>query len=318
MLNVLTFLLCIQLSTVTVSAAASDALAQTPGQAAARENPRQATLRQDGPMPKRNMARRGGPEEQVEVTPPTGPMRVLFHSIAETRARSVYEDAPAPPATLRFTGFVTGERLGELVGVGSLAIEEMTDDTGAVLTSPAELTEADRTATRAVRISPRLMRKGGFQRTREIKAHTSREARKLTKITGWVNVVYGGDTEEILIDNPLQYVGGVIQHPRLKEIGLNIEVVEIGSEVQEQKNKKGIGLRLGNGVKQIKRLTFFDAWMRPTHPKNRIVQPENGEPYMYYPFTVGQADVDTQLLLEVYPKIEEQRISFEFKDIELP
>lgn len=318
MSHVWSLVLCIQLSLMSGSAAvASTTVDSAPDQA--QQQPARKAAPQAKPM-QQKQPDRDAPEDISKIPPPTGPMRLLFHSITEVRNRVAEGVEGAPPSTLRLTATMTGERLAEIVGIGGLVVDEMIDDTGAVLAKPEDVTEQDRTFTQQVKISAKLMRMGSFQRTREINAVSNRAARKLSKVTGWVNVVYGHGSEEILIDNPLQYVGGLIDNARLKELGIGIEVVEVGPDVRvDPKLGKGVGLRYTSSRKQIRSVEFFDAWMRPVHPRETLVTPEDGSgEYVYFPFTVGQADADTQLLLVVHEQIEEDKVSFEFNDIELP
>jgi hypothetical protein len=135
-----------------------------------------------------------------------------------------------------------------------------------------------------------------------------------------VNLVYGGETEEILIDNPLQYMGGLVKDDRLENLGVEIEIMEVGPNVKvDPRLGKGVALRYKSNPKQIRNLEFFDAWMRPVHPHETRVTPEDGsEDYIYFPFTVGQADADTQMLLTVFKHIEEEKVRYEFDDLELP
>jgi hypothetical protein len=257
-----------------------------------------------------------GPQEAIEL--PTGPMRIELFSVAEERIRfqaDPPENAPKPKLRLRVT--MTGERLPDMVGIGHLVIEEMIDDTGAVLASPADIEPRDREATTPVRISPRILARGSVDRIAEAKA-PDRSAKKLTKVSGWVNAVYGKETEDLLIDNPLQYKGGYIKHPRLEELGMKIRVVEPGSEINEKRDGSGIALQYENCSKQIRRSSFFDAWMKPLYPRARRMETADGQEYVYYGVVVGEMDADSQMTLTIYPKIDEERVLFEFKDVELP
>lgn len=321
MLRILSSLICIQLCVTFVSAAAAGAGAPQQEQpkpaakAAPQKKPAHAGQRA---MPMKPQA--ASEEEDIsKIAPPPGPMRLLFHSLIETRIRAEEGVEGVPPSTLRLTATVTGERLGEIVGVGGLVIEDMVDDTGKVLAKPEDVTDLDRTATQPVRVSARLLERGGFQRTKEIQAISNRDAHKLSRAAGWVNIVYGGKIEEVLVDNPLQYTGGMIVNDRLKELGIEIQVVKLGPEaLTDDKLGDGVGLRFVSSRKQIRTVEFYDAWMRPVHPREREVTPKDGEPYAYFPFSVGQADADTQMILKVYDHVEVDKLRYEFKDIELP
>jgi len=258
-----------------------------------------------------------GPEEP-QAAPPTGPMRLEPLMVTEERVR-YHGEPPENPmkSTLRLQLKLTGERLGEVVGLGPLVIEEMVDDAGTVLLSPADVQSRDTGQMSSVRNSKRLLSLGFAARTAEAPA-PSRTARKLAKLTGWVDVVYAAESEEILIDNPLQYLGREIDHPRLKELGLQIQVIKPGEEIQERRDGSGVGLDLSQCSKRIRDVELFDAWLRPLYPRSRQVQTAEGRSYTYYGSIVGKVDEDTQMFLSVYPQIEEARIRFEFQDLELP
>jgi hypothetical protein len=258
----------------------------------------------------------GPPEEEIEL--PTGPMRIELFMVSEERVR--YEGEVPEQATessIRLHVKLTGERLAEMVGLGHLVIEEMIDDTGAVLASRENLEPRDEKATSPVKSSKRLLARGFVNRSAQAKA-PSRAARKLAKASGWVNIVYATKTEEILIDNPLQYEGGWLEHPRLKELGLKIRVITPGDEVNVRREGRGIALQFEESRKKIEQIEFFDAWLKPMYARSRTVQTPDGEEYTYYGTVMGAMDADTQMLLTVYPEIEEDRIRFEFKDVELP
>ncbi len=261
-------------------------------------------------------ARVEGPPEPIR--PPSGPMRIEPFSLTETRVRNL-RNAEAQPrgSNLRFQVLITGQRLGEVVGLGNLIIEYMADDTGQVLASLDDYTEQEREATSPVRLSKRMLKRGVVQRVSEVKV-PSRKATRLTEVRGWVNLVYATETEQIMIDNPLQYLGGYIDHPRLAELGLKIQVVEPEESVAKRAQRKGIALRFSDNLKHVRKIEFFDAWLKPLYPRQHNINPENGEPYVFFEPMVSQIDTDTQMLLTIYPKIEEQKLRFEFKDIELP
>lgn len=263
-----------------------------------------------------------GPQEEAEeeIQLPTGPMRIEPYAVSESRVR--YREGAAEAAAsskLRLQVTLTGERLKDIVGLGHLVIEEAIDDTGAVLAAPENIQKRDRSATSPVRITKRVLKRGFVTSMAELPA-PAREARKLAKVTGWINVVYGDGTENILVDNPLQYLGGYLKHPRLEELGMNIRVIEPGDEVDEQREGQGVALQFERCAKQVRNTEFFDAWLKPMYPRARRVETPDGEDYMYYGVMPGVAkvDADTQMILTVWPEIEEERIRFSFENIELP
>lgn len=280
--------------------------------------PRRASVQQEGAAEEAEEAEEGEEEIPAEIQLPTGPMRMELASISETRVRSEGEPMRGmPEASLRLNVNLTGERLGEIVSLGHLVIEHMIDDTGAVLASPEDLEARDLESTSPVNMSKRVLARGFVTRIGEAKA-PSRLARKLTKVSGWVNVVYATETEDILVDNPLKFLGGNIEHPRLAELGIKVRVVKPGNEAGEVHPEKGLGLMFDGSRKSVRNVRFFDAWMKPMYPRPRMVKTAEGKEYAYYAMVVGQVDEDMQILFTVYPQIEEARIPFTFENVELP
>ncbi len=258
-------------------------------------------------------------EKEPEITLPTGPMRVEPWALSESRNRY---DSDVPPnvsePTLALRAKLTGERLVHMVGRGELIIEEMVDDTGAILKSLADYKTRELTKTYSIRAGKRMMMTGFASLTVNAKA-TSRQARKLTKVKGYVNVVYATETEEIMIDNPLQYLGSYIEHPRLKEVGLKIKVISPGKETKDRRDTSGMALEYEDGArKHIRKLEFFDAWLKPLYARERPAEKPDGSEYVLYNIVAGQMNADTQMLLKFYPEIEEEKVEFTFEDLELP
>ncbi len=261
----------------------------------------------------------GKAHAEEKIAPPTGPMRIEPFLLSETRIRYLKKKGKnAPESTLRLQVTLTGERLPKIVGMGHLIVDNMVDDTGAVLATPADVSNRDRNVISPVRMSKRILKSGVMHRVAEVKA-PSRSATKISRATGWVHVVYADKREEILIDNPLQYLGGLIDNPRLNELGIKIRVLKPGKEVGKTKPGSGIALEfVDKSRRRIENIQFFDAWMKPLYPRPRAINPPEGKTYYYYQMQIGRMDSDTQMLVTVYPEVEEEDIHFEFKDIALP
>jgi hypothetical protein len=178
--------------------------------------------------------------EGLGIELPTGPMRVEPWAISESRSRYDSDPPPKPPVpmlTLRTK--LTGERLVQMVGRGEMIVEEMVDDTGAVLKTLADYDPSELTKTYPLRAGKRMLTAGFAGLNLEARL-PSREARVLSKVRGYVNVVYATKTEEIMIDNPLQYLGGYLEHPRLQELGIKIKVISPGEQAKEKYDVGGI------------------------------------------------------------------------------
>lgn len=221
------------------------------------------------------------------------------------------------PPVLRVRLKVTGERLAQVVSMSDPVIDEMVDDTGAVLVDPKNMVTPDGENLHPTRATKRILERGFLGLASEAKL-PSRAARKISKMSGWVDVVYATETESVMIDNPAQYAGGYIEHPRLAEIGMKIRVIKPGNEIDPRRDGRGIGLLYEGGRAQARKVDFLDAWMRPMVAREREVTNADGLTYNFYSIDVGSVDADTLLVLKVYPDIEKQRIRFKFEDVELP
>jgi hypothetical protein len=253
----------------------------------------------------------------MKIEPPTGPMRIELDSINESRVRYLGEIPERPARSgLRLIAKLTGERLPELVGLGRLIVEEMTDDTGATLVTAAQAAELD-AGTRPYRMAKQVLARG-FLNLQADAPLTSRSARKITKVRGRIDVVYGKDVEEIMIDNPLQYLGRQLEHPRLKELNMKIDMIQPGAEHDARRDGKGIALRFNDSRKRIRKVELYDAWLKPMYARERPMTTEDGGEYSFFGVMVGEVDADVQMLLRVYPSVEDERITFEFTDLELP
>lgn len=250
---------------------------------------------------------------------PEGPMRVEPWAFMETR--NYYKDDPPTggvKSTLVFRTKLVGERLVYLAGRGEMIIEEMIDETGKTLLTTADFNPKELTKIYPLRAGKRMIQAGyaALQATGEA---ASRNARTLRTAKGYVNVVYAKRTEEILIDNPLQYVGGFLEHPKLKEIGLKIKVIDADGKFKETGSAPGLGLQfMDDCQKYIRMIDFYDAWLKPMYARERPMETPEGEEYVLYVSMVGKMDADTQLAIKYYPEIEEERVRFEFNELELP
>jgi hypothetical protein len=319
---------------VCFSIAICDACAQGPAVTSELATPQAAEPQTPPPPPQRGIRPRSqaGPpqalqeqeeEEEGEETPeielPTGPMRVEPWAISETRVRYDSDPPPKPPQpTLSLRAKLTGERLVHMVGRGELIVEEMVDDTGAVLKALADYDPQELARTYPQKAGKRMLTAGYAGLNVDVPA-PSRQARKLTEVRGYVSVVYATEVEEITIDNPLQYLGTYLDHPRLNELGIKIKVIEPGEEVKNMRDTSGIALQFeGDARKHLWKAEFFDAWLKPMYARERPMKMPDGEEYLFYAVVVGKIDADVQMLMKFYPKIEEEQVRFEFKDLELP
>lgn len=255
--------------------------------------------------------------EEIEL--PTGPMRVEPWSVSETRSRYDSDPPPKPPKqALMLRAKLTGERLVHMVGRGEMIIAEMVDDTGTVLKTIADYDPRELKKTYSLKAGKRMLAAGYAGLTADAPV-TSREAQKLVKVSGYVNVAYATEVKEITIDNPLQYLGGYLEHPQLKELNFKIKVIEPGGEAASMRELSGLALQYEGGTQRhLHKAEFFDAWLKPMYARDRAMETADGEEYLFFAVSVGKIDADTQMVLKFFPEVEEEKVPFEFKDLDLP
>src|SRR5262249_28912963 len=145
-----------------------------------------------------------------------GPMRVELLGLIDQRVFFV-EPVPerAPKTALRIILKLTGEKLGELYRAGRAVIEDVVDDTGAKLLDGSAMSDKDKAATAPINVNGIVQQ--GYQMLDVLPpTPPNRLAKKIPSLKGYVNIVFGGPTEEVTIENPLQYMGKPIDNPKLK------------------------------------------------------------------------------------------------------
>lgn len=250
---------------------------------------------------------------------PTGPMRMEPIVLYETRVWYGIEPpgGAGPTSTLRLQVKLTGERLGEVVRSGPLVIEEAVDENGTSLVDAEAMGQHAREMTLPVNINARVLQQGFLPREASLNS-PPRSSLKIARLRGYCNVVYADKAEQIVIENPLQYEGRNLEHPRLAELGIEIRVLKIGEEADEPGGGKGIAMKFTEGEEKIRASDFFDAWMKRMAIRARIGQTNTDKKYTYYATQVGRIDEDTQLILHVFPEIETARIPLMADELALP
>lgn len=265
--------------------------------------------------PTREVGDPAGPETPAF----SGPMRVELAAVYESRIRDILPGPQKPPqSAMRILLRLSGARSPELIRLGTPILDVAEDETGASLIEEGAFTEKMRESTRPVRIDARFKKLGFVPLQVDIMAST-RPAQKLAKIEGFLNAVYGGETHEVEITDPLRFAGGYIEHPKLDAVGIKIRVLEMGKEAAMDSVLPGIGYRIEGDANKLRQMTFYDAWFAQVQTRARDGRDFNGEPFRYAEFGGGaQCDADTQLVIRLYDNVEEARIDFSFTDVELP
>lgn len=252
------------------------------------------------------------------IAPPTGPMRVELLTLMESRVRNI-EPRPGTEnqSAVRFQVKITGERLPEVVRAGRLVVEEAKDDTGKDVIDPEFLKEREKTVTTQVTMNSRILQQGYLPSETRL-LNSPRAAQALSVVRGYVNLVYGKETEDVVVENPLRFEGGVIDHPRLKELGIELRVMKLGEEAKEPGDGRGIAIKFTDGEDNVRGVDFFDGWYRRMNTRPRVGKTDDDKRYTYFAVGSGKLDQDCSMVVVVYPKIERQSLPFKFENVELP
>ena len=260
-------------------------------------------------------------EPPAPTTAPTydqGPLRVELLAMREVRLRaSDPVMAARMESDLRMQFRIQGEKLMQLARFGNLILTEMVDDTGQALIGPDTYSEAERTQTRPVGFPVERLRENGLMLTTRSKV-SARAAKTLKTMRGSVRLVLAEGSEKVTIINPLQYLGQTIDNPRLKELGIEVEVVPMSEIENAPPGERSLILHYKTKSENVQGATFADGAMRPVPARETQIAKKSGEPCQLYYFDPSVFNDEMQLVLEVHPKVEDIQLPVEMKDVELP
>ncbi|MBU0640974.1 MAG: hypothetical protein KKB50_19095 [Planctomycetes bacterium] len=245
------------------------------------------------------------------------PMTVELRGLYENRQPTTSPDDPQQQQApgLRMRMHLIGPRLHKVVRVGRIILDECVDDSGASLLEPNMFSEEDRRLTRIVR---RVEVLGGYLEMRTAVNVATRQAAKLAKLRGSVRVIYAKDATEITINNPLSLRGKTIDDPQLKKIGLEVRMLPLGDPEGVQQNDSFVTLQFVKGEEHVRAVEFYDEWMKQTRSRASSEQTNAGERCAVYQLLSGPLNEDCQLVIYVYPEIEDERVPISFDDVILP
>ena len=259
------------------------------------------------------------PQPKIE-TPPSmaaGPMRVELTTIRERRSRNLIGDdnpSTATDMTLQFR--LRGERLKEIARFGRPIFTQLSDSTGKALVAPAEYSDSERNYTgRQLALPNRLERAGLVFATRTLAP--DRKADLIASIRGTIRVIYATRHESIYIDNPRQYQGKTIDHPRLREYGIEIFVLPAGEPSKAQIGPNDVALRFEKGEERIHNVLHCDPWLKQLRSRAMAMRDDQGRDCIVYK-TEAELTEEHSMVIEFYPVVDDVRVPIEFDDVKLP
>jgi len=258
------------------------------------------------------------PQTQPAVRHDLGPLRVEMYAAFDARYWYLEPPPGARDPEFRMRLRIVGEGIDKAARVGSAIFTEAIDDTGKSLVGENTYTEEERTQTRPLNMTPEQLRSNGVFLDSRI-GSPARGAKTL-KLRGTARLILAPFQEEVTIDNPLQYVGKQIEHPRLRELGITVRVVpaeEISDEPLPSSSQM-ITLRYLAGAERVHGIGLHDAWMRPLRVRERPTKTKNGDSVVACTVSGGNIDENTQMVLKVFPQVEDLRVPIEFDAFPLP
>lgn len=247
-----------------------------------------------------------------------GPMRVELVSLFDTRVSYVGELPQSPRETRMQLNFrVVGDRVNDIVRMGNLIIDEMIDSEGSVMVDPAEVPERARTATRPYFTNEQL-RQLGFIHLQTFVGASNRSAAKIASLRGYINVAYSGEAVRVDIERPLSYLGKIIDHPRLREFGVQVRLLGRADLETDAADKAQFGLEYIEGYEKVRNVTVYNEWLRAINTQDTRGRLDGDRFYQGYRMLAGELTNDCELAIFVFPTLEEERIDFSFSGVDLP
>lgn len=245
-----------------------------------------------------------------------GPLRVELLAFGENRVRYLRQPpGQAARSVLQMQFRLAGARLSEVFKLGNLVFTRAEDDTGRSLIAEDTFTQEYIQEMRPVSAQSGISE--GLLLAVRLEA-ASRQARAIAAMEGYVNVVTGAGTEEITIENPLQYQGRLVEHPRLAALDIEIRVLPLEQLAPPYRSERPIALQFVRGESRVRSVDFYDAWLRRMVVRPGPATTAGGEPCTVYRIGIGQPSEDMVAVLTVFERIEEIRVPAEFHNVELP
>jgi hypothetical protein len=245
-----------------------------------------------------------------------GPLRSEMLAMFDARYWYLDRNPGARESELRMQMRFAGAGIENTVRVGNIIFTEAVDDTGRTLITPETFTDEQKTEMRPYNYPPERLKSGGLPLGARVDSPA--RAAKTIRLRGSLRVVMAPEKVEVTIDNPLQYAGKVIPNEQLKNIGLEIRVVPVEEMSEEQTQSNQIILEFVKGEDKVQEVAFYDAWMKQMRPRERTVQTKAGASVKTYSIASGTLDENTQMVLRVFPKVDEVTIPIDLQSVPLP
>lgn len=261
------------------------------------------------------------PATQPASTAPSlsdGPLRVEVVSIGDTRRKYyVSMTGVVPGNDFQMQLRLVGKGIADVTRTGRVIFEDVVTDNGEHLISPTTYNEQDRTETFRVRVTPDTLRDRGIGLGTKIDA-PSRQASTIKHARGTLKVVMASEFEDVVIKNIASFRGKTIDHPRLKELGIELRVLPAGNPSNMPPGPGNFAFEFGEGQDLLRNIEFFDAWMTKVRAQSRNHQTNEGQPCVVVQLGDSVSPDEATMIVQVYPKIENIDLPVELKEVPLP
>lgn len=247
-----------------------------------------------------------------------GPLRVEIMAMREIRYSATDPEMAARlKSEFGMQLRIRGERITQVVRQGNMIFTELVDDTGLNLVDADTYTEQDKTMTRPVMVPAERLRSDGLVLTTRNKP-SARGARTLKQVRGSIRLALADKTETLTIDNPGQFVGGTIEDPRLKEMGVEIRVLPADQLENPPPANRCLVLQYATKGDNIQKVSFFDGKLVQVPARETPMTTKSGEACVLQYFDATPYNEEVQAVFEIHPTVEEVNVPFEMDDVALP
>lgn len=248
----------------------------------------------------------------------TGPLRIEVFGVLDLRRWFAVPPKQGGESELQLQMRIAGEKLTEICRAGQPIFTEGVDDTGQSILKPEGYTDQQRTQTSRVTASPEVLRERGLQFLAKLAA-PNRAAKTIKSLKGTMRLIRAvAPAEDILITNPIAQRGAMLDHPRLKELGIEVGVVANERIPNVQPGQAVLGIEQGAKMEQIKTIEIYDAWLTRVRTPARGAQTTDGKTITVYVLPDPAALENLSLVVQVWPKVEDAPFPIELTDIKLP
>lgn len=263
---------------------------------------------------------------QTPEEPPTpvfdhGPLRLEIGAMFDARLWFRENQLGQRPSELQMQLRVVGDRLGEIARYGNVIFTEAVDDTGKSLLKADAYTEEDKTVTRPQPSPIEELRKSGLRLPARLDS-PSRAANTI-RLRGSIRLILGQDKRAVTIDKPLQYLegDGQVKNDELHELGVGLRIrsaEDLKLDAKPPPPGKILVLQYLQGQEKVHSVTLYDGWLKEIPKRERQMTTTDGADVLVLTLAAAEIDVNTQLVLEVFPKIEDIRLPVEIDAQPLP